>query len=77
MEQRAVDNFLARNEVRRIFEIRRQLIRFQRILAPTGEVVAKLSRLDLPGIDAEARPISATCLTTSDASRAWSTACAT
>ncbi len=56
MEQRAVDNFLARNEVRRIFEIRRQLIRFQRILAPTGEVVAKLSRLDLPGIDPEARP---------------------
>ena len=56
MEQRAVDNFLARNEVRRIFEIRRQLIRFQRILAPTGEVVSKLSRLDLPGIDAEARP---------------------
>lgn len=56
MEQRAVDNFLARSEVRRIFEIRRQLIRFQRILAPTGEVVAKLSRLDLPGIDPEARP---------------------
>ncbi len=56
MEQRAVDNFLARGEVNRIFEIRRQLIRFQRILAPTGEVVSKLSRLDLPGIDPEARP---------------------
>ncbi len=56
MEQRAVDNFLARGEVKRIFEIRRQLIRFQRILAPTGEVVSKLIRLDLPGIDAAARP---------------------
>ncbi|RZJ00833.1 MAG: magnesium and cobalt transport protein CorA [Brevundimonas sp.] len=56
MEQRAVDNFLARNEINRIFEIRRQLIRFQRVLSPTSEVVSKLSRLDLPGIDPEARP---------------------
>ncbi|MFN3931869.1 MAG: magnesium and cobalt transport protein CorA [Brevundimonas sp.] len=56
MEQRAVDNFLARGEINRIFEIRRQLIRFQRVLAPTAEVVAKFTRLDLPGIDPEARP---------------------
>ena len=45
MEQRAVDSFLARSEVNRIFEIRRQLIRFQRVLAPMSEVVAKLIRL--------------------------------
>lgn len=56
MEQRAVDSFLARGEINRIFEIRRQLIRFQRVLAPTAEVVAKFIRLDLPGIDVEARP---------------------
>ena len=56
MEQRAVDSFLARSEVNRIFEIRRQLIRFQRVLTPTAEVVSKLMRLDLPGIDPEARP---------------------
>lgn len=56
MEQRAVDSFLTRGEVNRIFEIRRQLIRFQRVLAPTSEVVAKFIRLDLPGIDPEARP---------------------
>lgn len=56
MEQRAVDNFLARNEINRIFDIRRQLIRFQRVLSPTSEVVSKLIRLDLPGIDPEARP---------------------
>jgi magnesium transporter len=56
MEHRAVDSFLARSEVNRIFEIRRQLIRFQRILAPTAEVVSKLIRLDLPSIDPEARP---------------------
>ena len=56
MEQRAIDSFLARSEINRIFEIRRQLIRFQRVLAPTGEVVAKFIRLDLPGVDPESRP---------------------
>uniref|UniRef100_UPI0035AD84A6 CorA family divalent cation transporter n=1 Tax=Brevundimonas sp. TaxID=1871086 RepID=UPI0035AD84A6 len=56
MEQRAVDSFLARSEINRIFEIRRQLIRFQRVLAPTAEVVAKFIRLDLPGVDPESRP---------------------
>ena len=56
MEQRAVDTFLARSEINRIFEIRRQLIRFQRVLAPTSELVSKLARLDLPGIDPETRP---------------------
>jgi magnesium transporter len=56
MEQRAVDTFLARSEINRIFEIRRQLIRFQRVLAPTSDLVSKLTRLDLPGIDPESRP---------------------
>lgn len=56
MEQRTLDHFLARGEINRIFEIRRQLIRFQRILAPTADVVSKLSRIDLPSIDAETRP---------------------
>lgn len=56
MERRAVDSFLARSEVNRIFEIRRQLIRLQRVLVPTSEVAAKLIRLDLPCIDPESRP---------------------
>lgn len=56
MEQRAVDHFLTRREINRIFEIRRQLIRFQRVLGPTSEVVGKLMRSDLPGIDIDARP---------------------
>jgi magnesium transporter len=56
MESRAVDTFLARAEINRIFEIRRQLIRFQRVLAPTAEVASKLIRLELPGIDPETRP---------------------
>ncbi|MFA4894175.1 magnesium and cobalt transport protein CorA [Brevundimonas sp.] len=56
MEHRTLDHFLARSEINRIFEIRRELIRFQRVLIPTTEVVGKFIRLDLPCIDAEARP---------------------
>jgi magnesium transporter len=56
MEQRTIDNFLARDEINRIFKLRRELIRFQRVLGPMGEVASKFVRLDLPCIDPEARP---------------------
>jgi magnesium transporter len=56
MEQRTVDNFLAREEITRIFSLRRELIQFQRVLGPMGEVAGKFVRLDLPCIDPEARP---------------------
>lgn len=56
MENQTIDNFLGRDEINRIFTLRRELIRFQRVLGPMGEVAAKLVRQDLPCIDAEARP---------------------
>jgi magnesium transporter len=56
MEHRAIDHFLGRTEINRIFTMRRELIRFQRILGPMGEVANKLVRLDLPCIDHETRP---------------------
>lgn len=56
MEQHAIDNFLDREQVTRLFHLRRQLIRFQRVLGPMGEVCSKLVRLDLPCVDADARP---------------------
>jgi magnesium transporter len=56
MEQRTLDHFLGREEVTRIFGLRRQLIRFQRVLGPMSEVANKLVKLDLPCIDPEARP---------------------
>lgn len=56
MEQRTLDAFLDRDEINRIFTRRRELIRFQRVLTPMGEVAQKLVRLDLPCIDREARP---------------------
>jgi magnesium transporter len=56
MEQRSLDAFLGRDDITRIFTLRRQLTRFQRTLVPMGEVAAKLVRLELPCIDAESRP---------------------
>jgi magnesium transporter len=56
MEQRAIDNFLGRHEISRIFTLRRELIRFQRVLGPMGEVASKLARQDLPCIDGDTRP---------------------
>jgi len=56
MEQRTIDNFLGREEITRIFSLRRELIRFQRVLIPMGEVAGKFARTDLPCIDDQARP---------------------
>lgn len=56
MEQMTLSTFLTRREVARIFRLRRELIRFQRVLEPMSEVCAKLASRDLPCIDEEARP---------------------
>ena len=56
MEQATLDKFLGRDEVTRIFRLRRELIRFGRVLVPMGEVAGKLVRLDLPCVDPEVRP---------------------
>ncbi|MET0248870.1 MAG: magnesium and cobalt transport protein CorA [Sphingobium sp.] len=56
MEQRAVESFLSREEVTRIFHLRRELIRFRRTLGPMSEVAGKLVHLDLPCLDKEIRP---------------------
>jgi len=56
MERRAVDNFLERDEINRIFALRRELMRFQRVLVPMGEVAGKFVRMELPCIDNAAKP---------------------
>ena len=56
MEQRALDSFLERDSVMRIFTLRRELIRFQRILGPMAEVCGRLVHLETPCVDAEVRP---------------------
>ncbi|QGP81158.1 magnesium/cobalt transporter CorA [Sphingobium sp. CAP-1] len=55
-EQRTLDTFLEREEVRRLFTLRRELIRFERILGPMSEMCKRLTHLDLPALDHEVRP---------------------
>lgn len=56
MEHQALDAALSRNEVARLFKLRGELIKFQRLLGPMSEVCNKLVNLNLPCIDAEIRP---------------------
>ncbi len=56
MEQHAMNESLERAETSRIFHLRREITRFQRIIGPMGEVANKLAKLDMPCIDADVRP---------------------
>lgn len=55
MEHDMLDAFLGRREIKRLFKLRRQLIRFQRVLGPMTEVCGKLVHIDLPCVDQEAK----------------------
>jgi len=55
MEQRMLDSFLTREQIKRLFRLRRQTIRFQRVLGPISELCSKLVHLDLPCVDSEAQ----------------------
>lgn len=56
MEARTIEKFLGRAEITRIFTLRRELIRLQRVLGPMHDMAARIVRLDLPNIDVEAKP---------------------
>lgn len=56
MEKHVLVSFLQPEQIRRIFRMRRQVIKFQRILGPMAEVAGKLSHLDMPCVDDDARP---------------------
>ena len=56
MEHHMLNSILSRADVTRIFDLRRQLTRFQRMLGPMSELCRKLVHLDLPCLDAEAKP---------------------
>ncbi|MGV2114170.1 magnesium/cobalt transporter CorA [Agrobacterium salinitolerans] len=56
MESKMLASFLGREQIGRIFTLRRQVILFQRALGPMSEVIGKLSNLELPCIDESARP---------------------
>lgn len=56
MERRALDAFLSRNEVARIFTLRRELMRFRKLLGPMEQVASELEHHEMPCIDAEVKP---------------------
>lgn len=56
IETRAIDAFLSREEISRLFSLRREVIHFQRQIGPMTEVCSRLVRVDLPMIDKTIRP---------------------
>lgn len=54
MEDRAIHSFPEQSTIRRIFRLRRQLRRFERIVGPMEEVCERLAVTDLPYIDESA-----------------------
>lgn len=55
-EKRMLELFLGRKEIGRLFELRRELIYFQRILGPMSDMCQRLTHLDVPALDPEIRP---------------------
>lgn len=51
MEDRAIHSFPEQSTIRRIFRLRRQLRRFERIVGPMEEVCERLAVTDLPHVD--------------------------
>ena len=56
MEHRLLDAFLSRDEITRLFRLRREAIRFQHVLARMSDVTGKLANLDLPCIGVDVKP---------------------
>ncbi|RKK05894.1 magnesium and cobalt transport protein CorA [Pseudoroseomonas wenyumeiae] len=56
LESRSLDCPLDKEEIHRIFRLRRHLTRFSRMLGPMQEMSARLEHLDLPCVDPEMRP---------------------
>jgi magnesium transporter len=56
MEQHLLDSFLDRDEVNRLFRLRREAIHLQHVLARMSDVCGKLTNLEVPCIGAEAKP---------------------
>ncbi|MBN8829487.1 MAG: magnesium and cobalt transport protein CorA [Sphingomonadales bacterium] len=56
MEAAASETFLQRDEIRRIFAIRREIVRFQRVLGVMMDVTSRMVNHPLPHIDADMIP---------------------
>lgn len=56
METEADDRFLDRDAILRIFAMRREVVRFQRVLGVMIDVAARVANVELPHIDRNMRP---------------------
>lgn len=56
IERRALDAFLGREDITRLFNLRQSLMRFRRVLGPMEEVCARLEHLNLAFLAPEVRP---------------------
>ncbi len=56
MEDHALDTFMNRAETARLFTVRRDLFRLQRILGPMEDLATRFVNIDLPQIDANIDP---------------------
>ena len=55
MEERAIETFPEPSTIRRIFRLRRQLRRFERVVGPMRELCHRMAETELPGVDPSAR----------------------
>jgi magnesium transporter len=56
MEHRLLDAFLSRDEITRLFRLRREAIRLQHVLTRMAAVCGKLVNLDVPCVSADVKP---------------------
>jgi magnesium transporter len=56
MEKHMLISFLERGQIRRLFRMRREVVLFQRGLGPMSEMIGRMTHLELPCIDDNARP---------------------
>jgi magnesium transporter len=56
MEQMLLDAFLDREEITRLFRLRREAIHFKHVLTRMSDVCGKLTNLDVPCIGADVKP---------------------
>lgn len=56
MEDRLLEGFLSHDDVVRLFTLRHDTVRFQRVMGPMQEVSRKLVNLEFPCIDANTMP---------------------
>src|SRR3546814_20960193 len=56
MERRLLDDSLDRDEIARIFQLRRETVHFKYVLTRMGDVCNKLASLDVPCVSNDAKP---------------------